>query len=352
MIKLPEKTLSLKLEKGMYGEAQRLSKTEKKHISFSSFLERQDPTEPKYPLDAFERQLARFGIVTKGEQISLVEDFYKTYESAVLFPEFINRNVLIGYKFGKNELKIDDLVALTEYIDGVVFNPTYAEDSTEEEEIYQVGEMGEFPTTTIGIAEKPVKAIKVGRRLKASYEVIRRMQINLLALHLQLIGQKMQRAMTKWALDVFVNGDGNTNPAPTQNIETPGALKYDDLVDFELDFAALGFEKTHMVGTTAIVKDILKMTEFKDVVAGFNFQATGNMVSPFGDILRYHPSTPANKILGWDQKSHLEIIKERGAQLTETERIIEKQFEQVIISDVLAISKMFTNAGRILITVF
>jgi len=351
-MKLSDSTLKLKLDKAMYGEARRLSKEEKRHITFSALLDRLDPSEPGAPLDAFERQLARHNIITRGDQISLVEDFYKTYESAVLFPEFINRNVLIGYMMGKNELKLDDLIALTEYIDGIVFNPTYADDSGEEEEVYQVGQLGEFPTTTIGIAEKPVKAIKIGRRLKASYEVLRRMQIDLLALHLQIIGLKMQRAMSKWALDVFVNGDGNSNPAPSQNVASTGVLAYDDLVDFEIDFAANGFEKTHMCGTKEMVKKLLKMTEFKDVVAGFNFQATGNMITPFGDILRFHPSAPDDKILGWDQKSHLEIVRERGAQLTEAERIIDKQFEQVVISDVIGFSKIFLNAGRILNIVF
>jgi len=339
---LPESTLKLKLEKGMYSEAK------KKGFSFTEYLETLDPTPPDYPLDAFERQLARFGIVTKGSQVSLVEDFYKTYESSVLFPEFINRNVLLGYKLGKNELKLDDLIASTTYIEGVEYTPLSANDTTEVEELLRVGEMGEFPTTTITLAQKTIRLIKVGRRLKASYEVLRRMQIDLLGLHLQILGLKMQRAMTKYALSIFVNGDGNSNPAPSQDVANNGTLTYDDLVDFEIDFATSGFEKTHFAAQPTIVKKILKLSEFKDVNAGFNFQATGNMISPFGDILRFHSSCPENKILGWDQKSHLEKVVERGAQLVEAEKVIDKQFEQTVISDVLGISKIFTNAGRIL----
>jgi len=339
---LPEKTMQLKLEKEFYHEAK------KQGVSFTQFLEGKDPSEPGYPLDAFERQLARFGILTKGGKISLIEDFYKTYESSILFPEFINRNVLIGYKLGKNELKIDDLIATTTYIDGADYTPLSADDSGEEEELYRVGEMGEFPTTTITLADKTIHLIKVGRRLKASYEVLRRMQINLLALHLQILGLKMQRAATKYAIDVLVNGDGNTNPASSQDVNQNGVLTYDDLVDFEIDFGTYGFEKTHFAGTAAMVKKILKLTEFKDVNAGFNFQATGNMISPFGDILRWHGSCPDNKILGWDQKSLLEKVVERGAQLVEAERVIDKQFEQTVISDVVGVSKIFTDAGRIL----
>lgn len=342
MIKLPELTLKISLLKGMYQEAR------KQGISFSSFLEGLDPSEPGYPLDAFERQLARYGIVTKGQQVSLVEDFYKTHESSILFPEFINRNVLIGYRFGKNELKLDDLATVTRFIDGVEFTPVSANDSDIEEEIFRVGELGEFPTTTISLADKTIRLMKTGRRLKASYEILRRMQVDLLALHLQVLGMKMQRAMVKWALDVFVNGDGNSNPAPSQDVGANGTLTYDDLVDFEMDFAAEGFDKTHMCGSNSVVKLILKMDEFKDVLAGFNFQATGNMITPFGDVLRWHPSSPASKLIAWDQKAHLELVRERGGQLVEAERVIEKQFEQTVISDVLGISKIFTNAGRVL----
>jgi len=341
-MKLPQTTMDLKLNREMYADAKKAG------VSFSQLLEGLDPTKPGYPLDAFERQLVRQGIVTTGAQVSLVEDFYKTYESRILFPEFINRNVLIGYKFGKNELKVEDMIATTRYIDGAEFTPLSANDTDIEEELLRVGEIGEFPTTTITLGEKTVSLMKAGRRLKVSWEVLRRMQINLLALHLQVLGMKMQRAMVTWLLDVFVNGDGNSNPAASQNVAANGALTYDDLVDFELDFSANGFEITHLCGSNAVVKSILKMDEFKDPQAGFNFQATGNMITPFGDVLRFHTSSPANKLLAWDQKAHLELVRERGAQLVDSEKVIERQFDQTVISDVIGASKIFTAAGRIL----
>jgi len=342
MLPIPETTKKVTLAKGMYLDSK------SKGVSFSQFLEGLDPSEPGYPLDAFERQLARFGIMSKGEQISLVEDFYKTYESSVLFPEFINRNVLIGYRLGKNELKLEDLIAVTDSIDGDSDTPVFADDTGEEEELYRVGEYGEFPTTTLTLADHTIRLIKIGRRLKASYEVLRRMKINVLALHIQVLGLKIQRAMTKYALDIFVNGDGNSNPAPTQNTAVSPTLTYDDMVDFEIDMAATGFEKTHMCGDKDVIKTILKMTEFKDAQAGFNFQKTGDLVTPFGDILRWSGNAPASKLLGWDSKAHIKLVKEKGAQLVEASKVIDKQFEKTIISDVLGIEKIYTNAGRIL----
>ena len=73
---------NLKLEKGMYGRSGR---------SFSQTLEELDPSEhyrgtPLEGLDAFQRQLKRFDIRVKGAGSDMVEKFFHTTDSAVLFP--------------------------------------------------------------------------------------------------------------------------------------------------------------------------------------------------------------------------------------------------------------------------
>ena len=80
---------SLKLEKGMY------------NVNFTKTLEELDPSE-NYEgtslsgLDAFERQLKRFDIKVNGKNSDIIEKFFKTSESAVLFPEYIKRSVEQG----------------------------------------------------------------------------------------------------------------------------------------------------------------------------------------------------------------------------------------------------------------
>ena len=80
---------NIKLEKGMYGRSSR---------SFSQALEELDPSEhyrgtPLEGLDAFQRQLKRFDIHVKGAGSDMVEKFFHTSDSAVLFPEFVSRVV-------------------------------------------------------------------------------------------------------------------------------------------------------------------------------------------------------------------------------------------------------------------
>ena len=87
---------NLRLEKGMYNEAGQ---------SFTQVLERQDPSE-QYKgtslegLDAFQRQLKRFDIKVKGAGSDVVEKFFRTADSAVLFPEYIARTVRQGMEEG------------------------------------------------------------------------------------------------------------------------------------------------------------------------------------------------------------------------------------------------------------
>ena len=87
---------TIKLEKGMYQEAGR---------SFTQVLERLDPSE-QYKgtgmegLDAFQRQLKRFDIKVRGAASDPVEKFFRTADSAVLFPEYIARSVRQGMEEG------------------------------------------------------------------------------------------------------------------------------------------------------------------------------------------------------------------------------------------------------------
>ena len=81
---------SVKLEKGLYSSG-----------NFTSALESIDCDEqyagtPLEGLDAYQRQLKRFGIKVAGPGSDTVEKFFQTSDSAVLFPEFVARAVKQG----------------------------------------------------------------------------------------------------------------------------------------------------------------------------------------------------------------------------------------------------------------
>jgi len=326
--------MKLTLEKEMYTEAK------SRGISFTQLLNTLDPGDKD--LDAFEKQLMEHGLNISGSEVSLVEDFYKTNESKVLFPEFINRQVLLGMELGRNECRLDDLIASTQDIDSVAYQSVSASYETGERGAFRVGEKAAFPTTVISFADKTIKLVKFGHKIEATYEVLRRMNLPQLSIHLQLIGRRLRRDMVEWALDVIVNGDGNSNSAPVFDLTT---LNYDNLIDFDMEWS--DYEADIWVGSKAAVVAILKLTEFKDPQAGFNYQATGKLISPLGVILRKFSTVAANSLIAVDKSAALEMIREAGSQLTEVDKVIDHQFEDTVISQVAGFAKIYTNASRV-----
>ena len=77
---------NIRLDKGLYTTGK----------SFSDALESIDPSENYIGtelegLDAFQRQLKRFDIKVKGAGSDVVDKFFATTQSSVLFPEYIAR---------------------------------------------------------------------------------------------------------------------------------------------------------------------------------------------------------------------------------------------------------------------
>ena len=103
---------NLKLEKGMYAQSGK---------SFSRVLESLDPSEnyrgtALEGMDAFQRQLKRFDIHVKGAGSDMVEKFFHTTDSAVLFPEFVSRVVRQGME---EESILPDITATVTNFDGM-----------------------------------------------------------------------------------------------------------------------------------------------------------------------------------------------------------------------------------------
>ena len=156
---------NLKLEKGMYNEAGK---------SFAQVLEREDPSE-QYKgtalegLDAYQRQLKRFDIKVKGAGSDVVEKFFSTSQSAVLFPEYIARSVRQGME--ESDL-LPHITAATTRFDGMDYRSITSEAGGEEKELRRVDEGTEIPSTTVKVQENLVKLNKRGRMLVASYEAV------------------------------------------------------------------------------------------------------------------------------------------------------------------------------------
>jgi len=159
-------------------------------------------------LDPIQRQLAAEGIILTGS--SKFEDFFKTPTSKILAPAFISREIAIGMRLGRNVVTLADLTATSQRIPSHAIEQIALDTDGTDDEMKRIGEGTEMPVATIKTKERPQKMKKVGRRIQATYESIRRTNIDTISLLLRRIGFRMGRQMAQEGLRVMIEGDGNT----------------------------------------------------------------------------------------------------------------------------------------------
>lgn len=334
---------TVKLDKGMYRESGR---------SFAKVLEQCDPSEqykgtPLEHLDAFQRQLKRFDIKVKGPESDVVSKFFATWESAVLFPEYVARAVRQGME--ESDI-LPFMTAAETRIAGMDYRSIASTPEEDEKALKMVAEGALIPETRVRAQENLVQLHKRGRMLVASYEAIQFQRLDLFSVTLRQIGAYINRMHVADAIEVLLNGDGNGNAATVYTVGTDpitgtaGTLTYDALVDFWSQFDPYAMN-TLLVGD-AMAK-ILKLDEMQDGTAGLTFQGTGKLVTPMGATLLRSSAVPSNTIIGLDKNYALEMI--RGSDvLVEYDKLIDRQLERAAITSISGFSKIFQEASKVL----
>ena len=328
----------VRLEKGMYHEAGR---------SFTQVLEKLDPSEQYRGtalegLDAFQRQLKRFGIRVKGESSDPVEAFFRTSDAAVLFPEYIARTVRQGMEEGD---VLPHITAAVTKIDGLDYRSITSEAGGEEKKLKPVNEGAAIPSTTIKVQSNLVKLKKRGRMLVASYEAVRFQKLDLFSVTLRQIGAHIARTHLEDAVDVLINGDGNENPAATTTIEAGKPLDYGALVDFWAKFDPYVMNTLLVSGD--VMLQLLKLPEFQNPLTGLNFQGTGKLTTPLGATLLRTSVLPVKTAVGLDRRFALEMVQS-GDVMVEYDKLIDRQLERAAITTISGFAKVFTKASQVL----
>ena len=335
---------NIHLEKGMYGRSGQ---------SFAKTLEELDPSEhycgtPLEGLDAFQRQLKRFDIKVKGAGSDMVEKFFHTTESSVLFPEFVSRVVRQGLEEGSI---LPDLVATVTHFDGMDYRSITSVPTEEDKKLRRVEEGAAIPETVIRTQENLVRLHKRGRMLVASYEAIRFQRLDLFSVTLRQIGAYIGRMHLADAVGVLTNGDGNGNAAVVYKVGTSpisgsaGTLSYEAMVDFWSQFEPYTMN-TLLVGSDMMLA-MLKMQEFQNPLTGLNFQGTGTLTTPLGAKLLRSSVVPAGTLIGLDNRYALEQISSSDI-LVEYDKLIDRQLERAAITSISGFAKLSTDASKVL----
>ena len=329
---------TIRLEKGMYQEAGH---------SFTQVLERLDPSE-QYKgtrlegLDAFQGQLKRFDIKVKGAGSDPVEKFFRTADSAVLFPEYIARSVRQGMEEAN---LLPSITAATTRFEGMDYRSITAEAGGDEKELKAVDEGAAIPATTIKVQANLVKLRKRGRMLVASYEAVRYQKLDLFSVTLRQIGAHIARMLLCDGVEVLMNGDGNENPAAADETAAASTLTYDELVEFWGKFDP--YEMNTLLVSPDVMLKMLKLSEFKDPLTGLNFQGTGKLTTPLGATLLRTSAVPANTAIGLDHRYALELVQGSDV-MVEYDKLIDRQLERAAITTLCGFAKLFPDASRVL----
>lgn len=348
--------ISLKFD--MYKQARR------EKLTLSQYLEKLDPSAeygPDEKLDAFQRQLRKFGIKTKSDDklgiyADTVDKFYLTEESKVLFPEYVSR---VAREAMVQDSILPYLIAITTPIEGTTYEPFYVDDQPTQQSKKRVTEASELPRCKISGRSTSVKLYKYGRAIEASYEAIRRMRIDMLALHIRRIGQQASLDKATDALDVIVNGDGNANTA-AQNYQlnadlggvVANGLDYTSWMKWLMAFypyncrVIIGGQDELLNILTLQMPNINPLTLLALLQSG---QPVDMRVQLAQDIfntvtLIYLPDAGtdyANKLIGVDNRYALEMITEVGSDISESERFVLNQTSVLTVSENNAFATMF-----------
>lgn len=327
---------NIRLEKGLYASG-----------DFTGSLESIDPSE-NYSgtalegLDAYQRQLKRFDIKVSGAGSDVVDKFFKTSDSAVLFPEYVSRAVRQGMEEAN---VLPRIVASTTIIDSLDYRSIACEPTEDEKELKVVSEGAFIPETYIKSKENLVRLRKRGRSLVASYEAVRFQRLDLFTVTLRQIGAYIARTQLADAIDTIVGGDGNNNPAPVSSVASSGNITYSDLVSFWNLFDP--YELNTVIASPAEMIKLLGIAEFRDAAAGLNFHGSGEIITPIGADLIKSSAVPSGKLIGLDRGCALEMVT-TGPVSTEYDKLIDRQLERAVISSTAGFAKIFDAASRTL----
>jgi hypothetical protein len=252
-----------------------------------------------------------------------------------------------------NQITIDDLVSLTSGIDGDGYRSAILSDDVNDSkyDFSRVAERAEMPVATLDLATQNIDIFKYGRRVNASYEVLRRMTINKLAILLERIASRQKMRELNVAIAVAVNGDGNGNAATS--ISGPNTIA--GLDNWTIDLA---YDDSATINMAMANKAVVKTTRALRYPAGGGYPTPDQLAMFNGAGFTLPDSTPlklvpktsilanVNALVGFDTNEGLERVVENGSQIEETWRFITNQTRDFVMSINIGFAKMYPRSFK------
>ena len=272
-----------------------------------------------------------------------VDRFFQSDPNAKwLFPDIVREAVLSGMR---RKPAYPELIIRDEHIEGTAYDVPYVTESASEEELRTVAEGAAIPESEITYGDRIVKLDKKGRGVIASYEVIRRMSVDMLRVHLERIGERLGRNLDARLAAVLVDGDssGSGTAATVVNTAAAATWTYGDILKGFMTLT-LGhyFTPTHMLANADLCQTILELDAFKEA-ALFDFAKTGNLPTPLGVKLVPMVDQPANKLTVLDAGYAVQKLTEQDL-LVESDKLINQQWDRTYLTVVTEFAVIYEKA--------
>lgn len=271
-----------------------------------------------------------------------VERFFGSDPNARwLFPDIVREAVLTGMQ---RKPVYPELIARDERITGTAYDVPYVQENDEGEELRSLAEGAAIPESEIAYGDRIVRLEKMGRGVIASYEVVRRMSVDMLRVHLQRMGERLGRTLDTGVASTLVYGDGTGATAPVEiNTGTANTWAYPDLVKGFLKLSTDHyFTPTHMLCNADVAREILALDEIADSNL-FDFTKTGNLPTPLGVQLVPMPDHPADKLTILDRNYAVQKLTEQDV-LVESDKLINQQWERSYLTVVTNFAVLYEKA--------
>jgi hypothetical protein len=357
----------IKLSLALYRDAAKAG------VTLSQYLERLDPTKDYgagEKTNAFQRQMmclnerllaagmepiVMHSVPKDGLWASKVEAFYQTEDSAAIFPEWINRTA-------RQALVADDvlneIVGIRTPIDSNAYRTIYFTHVEDKASKKRVTEGAEIPATEMVTSENTIKLKKYGRRIRATYEAIRRERLDKISLMIEAIMKQAGIDRAADAYTVLVSGDGNSNAATSYALTDLGdttALTYTGWATFMFKFYP--YQMSALIGGISELVSFLTIDAPEvdpiRLIEQLRFGRTtsqGEMAQTIFNNYRiiYLPSATENKLVGFDKRYAVEMVSEIGSDITETQKIISSQWEEIVVSEVNGFGVFLPDSRRVI----
>jgi hypothetical protein len=368
----------------------------RKGMSVSAWLEREDPSaEYKDNLDAFGRLLKVADIRTTsmpelGVYASTFDEFERDANILALAPEFLSRawrraatgkdvntraiyessdtaagGSMFPYAYASElrakriapAIPLAELVAITTPITSGAYQAFYLTESVDDQRMKRIAEGTDVPVSKLTGSDHTIRLKKYGRGLEASYEVLRRQRLDMIALHMARLAVQAEVDKVSAAIDILVSGDGASGAATNYNLTTldsgasAGTMTLKGWLAYKMKFAN-PYILTHILVQEAVALQLMVLNTGSaniplvqvNAVSGFGGFSPIN--PGLGDNVRlgWTADAPSLKVVGLDNRFALEQVTEIGANIEEVERFVQRQTQAIYLTEVMGFCVFDPNA--------